>query len=152
MKRPYKEGTVFLVPLRDGGYARGIVARSAPKGKILFGYFFGPSLEKSDECDTTDLTPGSSILQLRFGDLGLVKREWHVCCGYPCWDKSDWPMPEFLRTEPILGKAWFVKYSDDDPSKIIGERAALTDDLGVPNALYGYGAVEIELTDKLLKK
>ena len=42
MKLPYSEGSVFLVPLTDGGYARGVVARSGPKGKVLFGYILGP--------------------------------------------------------------------------------------------------------------
>jgi hypothetical protein len=41
MKLPYSEGSVFLVPLRKGGYARGVVARASPKGKGLLGYFFG---------------------------------------------------------------------------------------------------------------
>ena len=44
MKLPYSEGSVFLVPLRNGGYARGVVARATGEGKGLFGYFFGPRL------------------------------------------------------------------------------------------------------------
>ncbi len=36
---PYSEGTVFSVPLRQGGYAKGIVARAAPQEACIFGYF-----------------------------------------------------------------------------------------------------------------
>jgi len=72
MKLPYSEGSVFLVPLRDGGYARGVVARAGPKGKILMGYFFGPRLATRDDMPLSDLAPAQAILRMRFADLGLI--------------------------------------------------------------------------------
>ena len=39
-KASYREGDWFAVPLRDGGYAAGLIARANPKG-VLLGYFFG---------------------------------------------------------------------------------------------------------------
>jgi len=71
MKTSYPDGTVFLVPLKDGGFARGVVARSAPGGKVLLGYFFGPRLASRTEVDLSDVEPGNAVLCLRFGDLGL---------------------------------------------------------------------------------
>lgn len=41
MARNYREGSRFAVPLRQGGYAVGLVARVNPRG-VLLGYFFGP--------------------------------------------------------------------------------------------------------------
>src|SRR5207247_10946755 len=38
-KLPYEEGTRFAVPLRDGGYGVGIVARIGGRG-VTIGYFF----------------------------------------------------------------------------------------------------------------
>jgi hypothetical protein len=37
----YREGDWFAVPLRNGGFAVGLVARANPKAALL-GYFFGP--------------------------------------------------------------------------------------------------------------
>lgn len=37
----YREGDWLGVPLREGGYAVGLVARANPDG-VLLGYFFGP--------------------------------------------------------------------------------------------------------------
>jgi hypothetical protein len=41
-KLTYREGDLFVLPLQDLGYAVGLVARSGPRGRVLFGYFFGP--------------------------------------------------------------------------------------------------------------
>jgi len=57
MKSIYDEGSVFLIPLRDGGFARGVVARIAPKRKVLLGYFFGPRLEKEALACRSELWP-----------------------------------------------------------------------------------------------
>ncbi len=73
MKLPYSEGCVFLVPLREGGYARGVVARAAPQGKVLFGYFFGPRIDSVGKIALEDLVPGNEVLRVRFGDLGLIE-------------------------------------------------------------------------------
>lgn len=43
------KGAVFLIPLRDFGYAIGVLARSDGDGQC-FGYFFGPRV-KSNEVD-----------------------------------------------------------------------------------------------------
>jgi hypothetical protein len=44
-KLPDSEGDGFAVPLRDGGYAIGVVARMDRKGSVL-GYFFGPRYDE----------------------------------------------------------------------------------------------------------
>ncbi len=62
MKPSYPDGSVFLVPLKDSGFARGVVARSAPGGKLLLGYFFGPRLASRMEVDLSGLEPGNAIL------------------------------------------------------------------------------------------
>lgn len=150
MKRlPYSEGAVFLVPLSRGGHARGVVARSGKGGKILFGYFFGPRILQADTTSLCDLMPSKAILRVHFGDLGLIKGEWPVVGQLPDWNRSEWPIPDFVRREDFTDRAWRVHYSDDDPSIIESEcptdfHSPLDDD-----SLYGYGAVEGELDDKL---
>jgi hypothetical protein len=61
----YREGDWFAVPLRDGGYAVGLVARMDNRGGVL-GYFFGPRRDDvpspSDvEASTLGGAPGSPL-------------------------------------------------------------------------------------------
>jgi hypothetical protein len=89
MKLPYSEGSVFLVPLRNGGYARGVVARATAKGKTLFGYFFGPRIESTGSTVLDDLNPANATLRIRFGDLGLINGAWPLLGRIPNWDRAD---------------------------------------------------------------
>ena len=146
---PYSEGTVFTVPLRNGGYARGVVARAAPEGRVLFGYFFGPKLNSPENAVTDDLKPEDAILSVIFGDLGLINGEWNIIGAVSKWDRNLWPMPDFVRRDPIMKRAWRVRYSDSDPSQLEGEEPVAFDTNLPPNISSGYGAVELKLT-KLL--
>lgn len=146
----YSEGSVFLVPLRKGGYARGVIARSDPKGVVLFGYFFGPRLMSSDSVTFDDLDPAKATLRVMFGALGLRNGEWRILGMAPDWNRSDWPIPDFARRDPLgRMKSRLVRYSDNDPSHREAEYP-IEDDSGLAtDSLSGYGAVEIKLT-KLL--
>jgi Immunity protein 26 len=149
-KLPYSEGSIFLVPLEGGGYARGVVARSAPKGKILLGYFFGPRVEGESDMPFDSLDAADSVLRLLFGDLGLIKNEWPVIGSIPNWDRTKWPMIETIRRD-ALGrlKPMLVRYADDDPSKVIAEEV-LENDRDLPTSgLAGSGFVEVVLSKKL---
>lgn len=149
-KFPYSEGSVFLVPLRNSGYGRGVVARASPEGKALFGYFFGPRLTSVDDARLTDLKPRDAILRVIFGDLGLINGEWAIIGKVPEWNRTDWTMPDFVRRDPVgARKSVLVRYSDNDPMQIEAEYP-IEDDSGLlKDSAYGCGAVEIALT-KLL--
>lgn len=148
MKLVYSEGSVFLVPLRGGGYARGVVARTTVHGRVLLGYFFGPRLESAASANLADLDPANAILRVRFGDLGLINGEWSIVGQVPKWNRAQWPIPDFVRRDPLRKmKARIVRYSDDDPNRIEDEHP-IDDGLGLEaDALYGYGAIEIRLTN-----
>jgi hypothetical protein len=146
---PYIEGTVFALPLRNGGFARGVVARAAPEGAVLYGYFFGPKLTSFDEVRSDNLRPEAAVAQMIFGDLGLMNGEWVILGSLPNWQRSDWRMPDFVRRDPVGKRAWRVRRSDVDPSKIESEEPVAFDTNLPPNISSGYGAVEIKLT-KLL--
>ncbi len=150
MTLPYSEGSVFLVPLRNGGYARGVVARATHEGKGLFGYFFGPRLAVPEDITFDDLHPANAVLRVMFGDLGLINGQWPVCGLIPNWNRANWPMPDFVRRDPLgKRKPVLVRYSDTDPMRIEAEYP-VDDDKGLAtDSLSGYGAVEIKLT-KLL--
>jgi len=147
MKPSYPDGSVFLVPLKDSGFARGVVARSAPGGKLLLGYFFGPRLASRMEVDLSGLDPGNAILRLRFGDLGLFKGLWPVVGKLPDWNPAKWRMPDAVRRDPLgIIKPVLIRYDDSDPSRILSE-VILENDNDLPNdGLAGYGFVEAKLS------
>jgi hypothetical protein len=153
MKLPYYEGSAFWVPLRTGGFARGVVARATRRGRGICGYFFGPRFDFQKDFELGDLHPNDAVLRVRFGDLGLIRGEWKIIGQVPNWDRSKWPMPDFVRRDPFSKIAWLVRYSDTDPNKVVGEFPTTYDfvlelerDVG-----WGYGAVELKLT-KLLDR
>jgi hypothetical protein len=146
---PYSEGTLFLVPLRDTGYARGVVGRANKEGKVVFGFFFGPRLGSPSAITEDDLFPNRAILCARFGDLGLINGKWPIHSKVSKWDRSEWSMPEFVRREPISNRAWRVTYRDDDPNKIEDMSVVDFDAKLEPDRMCGSGAVEILLTTLL---
>ncbi len=149
MKLPYTEGSVFFVPLKDGTYARGVVTRSSKRGKVLFGYFFGPKLHSTEHASMSDLTPSKAISILEYGDLGLINGEWKICGKLPDWNRDEWPIPLYVRKSDLSKKAWIVQYSDLDPLQVVKETRTDYDSDLPPASLYGYGAVEIHLSKRL---
>jgi hypothetical protein len=149
MKRNYNEGTWFAVPLRRNGFCIGVVARAASEKSIVLCYFFSPrreSVPKFDEVST--LKASSAILVVRAGDLGLIQRRWTVIGTAQSWNRSDWPMPIFVRREILPPfRNWRVYYSDIDPSITVKEEHEPNDRPDLPKAgLSGAGAVEVKLT------
>lgn len=148
----YQEGDVFGVPLDTGGFALGLAARVAPKGKILLGYFFRvvyrqlPSLS-----DVPQLNKEDAVFVARLGDLGLYKGLWPVIGHLDSWEPQAWPMPMFARTDIISGGKLLVQYADNDPSTVNNEvpiNQKKTQDLAEDD-LWGCGAVEEKLTELL---
>lgn len=150
MPRAYGEGTVFLVPLPRGGFGRGVIARISPKGGTLLGYFFAPRVNDPADATIADLRPEAAVARLRCGDLGLLKKQWPLLGPLPAWDRDKWPMPRFMRQDPMdkLPPSIII-YSDEDPSLIVAERASGEAEGLDRAALFGAGAVENRL-DRLL--
>lgn len=144
----YSEGDWFAVPLREGGYAVGVVARANPKAALL-GYFFGPrrvdvpSLE-----DVADLKPADAVLVGKFGHLGLVQGKWPILGRLEGWDRTEWSMPVFVRYEELTGRSFRVFYDDDDPNKLVREEQVAPGDAeqGPKDGLMGAGFAEKVLT------
>ncbi len=117
MKLSYREGTWFAVPLRQGGFAVGLVARATGKGKVILCYFFGPrGISLPTLADVEQLTQREAIRVLRAGDLSLIRHEWPIIGESMTWKRSAWPMPPFVRRDLLTRKAWRVYHSDTDPN------------------------------------
>ncbi len=155
-KLPYKEGDWFCVPLKDNGYALGLIAREwnweilgyifAPRRKIL------PKLEEVYKYKADD-----AIYVGRFGDGGFINENWPIIGQSETWNRNEWPIPLFGKIDSInTNKAWKIEYKEFkdlytiSPEQIIScspEEAILLPQDGID----GYGALQIILS-KLLPK
>lgn len=151
MKLPYEESSVFAMPLRLGGFARGVVARMPPRGRVVLGYFFGPRLQTPVAATLDYLHPSLAVARIRFGDLGLIEGRWLVIGKVPNWNRADWPVPDFVRRDPISRRAWLVRYPNDEPLHSVSEPLSSYDDLQLleNDGLFGAGAAEAKIS-KLL--
>ena len=146
-----REGDWFAVPLRNGGWGVGVVARANPKG-VLFGYFFRPRRTSvPDVVDLGGLTTSDAELVGRFGHLGLRDGTWPLLGRLGQWDREAWPMPPFVRYEELTGRSFRVVYDDDDPDKVLREELVPpgTAEQGPKDGLMGAGFVEKVLTSLL---
>lgn len=147
---PYREGTWFAIPFGDGKYGAGLVARMAPRGKIILAYFFGLQMNRLPViADVAALRPDDAIKCIRVGDLGLLNGEWPII-GSADWHRADWPTPAFVRRDDLAKQAWKVIYSDEDPGMVLQEDRISFDTKGLEEAaLYGFKAAEIAVRRRL---
>jgi hypothetical protein len=151
MKLPYREGTWFAVPLHNGCFAAGLVARATNRGRSILCYFFGPYQAIPPLNELSSLSARDSLLAVMVGDLALMEGKWPVIGRMPSWKRGEWMMPLFIRREPISEKVWLVHRSDSDPSKVVREEllADPPPDNLRHDSLYGSGAAE-KILAKLL--
>jgi hypothetical protein len=139
-KPDYHQGDWFAVPLDQGGYALGIIARTNPLG-VLLGYFFGPRrAELPTLDDVAALRAGDAVLIARFADRGLrgrsrSGRQWLVLGRLADWDRSAWPMPVFGRVDAQTGHVYRVFYLDNDPGSRPRRARAASYDISVVKSL-----------------
>ena len=156
MSTSYSEGNWFAVPLINGGYAVGLIARmkKGRSSKSFLGYFFGPKREKlPSAADIKKYNKANALLVARVGDLGLQKGTWPVILNDEHWDRGSWPMPYFVRTDVISGEKLKVVYDENDPGRIVSE-VPITNVIGdfvegYKDGLSGSGAIEHLLTHLL---
>jgi hypothetical protein len=144
-KLPYREGDIFAVPLQEGGFVLGVVARMPKGGKILLGYFFKEKFFSVPRPhDLPVLLPENVVKVVKFGDLSLMTGEWPVVGRVPDWDRADWPIPKFIRRDDVTKRAWLISYADDNPGQEIAEERCDFEASGYERAsLLGAGLVEI---------
>ncbi|MET0321591.1 MAG: Imm26 family immunity protein [Duganella sp.] len=152
MRQSYQEGSFFAVPLLDGGYGTGLVARLSPGSKIMLAYLFGPKRDSVPSADELKaLRAADAVKVLRVGDMALVSGHWRVLGEADAFDAAHWPMPQFLRRADALKRAWRVTYASNDPGRSEREESVPYETPGLEaDSLYGYGSAELLLT-KLLE-
>jgi Immunity protein 26 len=149
----YNEGDWFAVPLQDGGFAVGVIARAMPRKEgVLLGYFFGPRRQAVPKLEElSGLSASGAVLVEMFGDLGLIRGMWPLLGRVTGWDRSAWPTPAFGRFEELTGRAFKVIYDDTNPNRVVREERIDPSELAdLPqDGLSGAEAVEIVLTSLL---
>jgi len=107
-------------------------------------------LPTQERVEVGDLDPDKEIFGGRFRDLGLINGEWRILGKVPNWIGSRWPIPELVRRHARgPGRHMFARYSDVDPQRVEAQ-CPIDDDPGLATtAMYGYGAIEVELTKRL---
>jgi len=150
IKINYTEGSCIAVPLKNGGYSRGVIARMDKHGRV-FGYFFGqPYINIPQLKDFVTLQAEDAIYIGRFGDLGLVNNEWPIIGEMENWCRSDWPLPPFIRVDTNANRAWISHYDDNNLSYIREEEVSPDRINEYPyDRFSGYVALQIHLS-KLL--
>jgi hypothetical protein len=146
MKRGSKlrEGTIFLVPLRDHGFGVGVIARINARG-VALGYFFGPRMTNRGEVPRA-LEPRRALLVGQFGDLELRRGKWPLLGVVENWSPERWPVPRMARVDEVAQRAWLSTY-DESLICVREEEIPLPDASRYPyDRLMGAGAVELRLT------
>ncbi|HEU4843464.1 MAG TPA: Imm26 family immunity protein [Burkholderiaceae bacterium] len=148
MKQPYHEGSWFAVPLLEGGYGAGLVARLAPSSRVMLAYLFGPRHAHLPPLELlAQLRAEDALRVLRVGDMALASGRWPVLGETVNWNPAQWPMPAYLRRADALRRAWRVTYNDQDPSRSEREESVPYDTQGMEaDSLYGYGSTELLLS------
>ena len=145
------EGTWFAVPLLNGGYAIGLVARTNGRGTVL-AYFFGPRLAAVPPLETVSLhKPSDAILVTPVGDYAFRHASWPLIGKEPTWRRESWPTPPLARYEELTGRWFEERFDDEDPAVLVSQRQ-IDQETGrtLPRSrLMGSGSAEQALT-KLL--
>ena len=152
---PYKEGDWFAIPLVDGCYCLGLIARIGTRGGIVLGYFFGPCHSGLPVTgNTLMLQPVDAILVCQFCNPALISGEWPVISRSNEWRREDWPQPAFSHVDAAdEAKAYKREYPDNNPSDLFVRETPISIEEArrLPqDGLYGHLALKSKLT-KLLQ-
>ena len=140
-----REGDVFAIPLRDSGYAIGLIARE--NKKMTLGYFFNKIYpEAPEEVPASDLDLANVIHIAKFSSLGIEEGVWPVLKSPFVFKREEWPMPVFQMYDSLRKIYLAVVYDETllhDKRHVIPEEEAK---LLFESGLQGYGFVEARLT------
>lgn len=143
-----KEGDVFAVPLRQGGYGIGLIAREHKT--ITLGYFFKKNyLSVPEEVDVAGINKWEVALIGKFSTMGIENGEWPLLKTTFKFNREQWPIPVLKMQDPLSEKYFAVIYDDtlfNEERHLITKEEA---DKLFGHGLYGYGALEKKLSSIL---
>jgi hypothetical protein len=135
MKRQYKIGDWFCVPLSGEHDAIGIITHACRSR--LFGYFFPvdagrvPSFEELKRLRASD-----SVACALFGGAGLEQARWTPLATSLPFDPAAWPFPQFA-SRGVFGRTWWrIIYDPETMSILQRETSAAAQALELPDARF----------------
>ena len=112
---------------------------------MVLGYFHKKTYATPPQLSEIDFAI-ESFIPMRFGDPYLLNKKWPVFGQVWPWDRLAWPMPEFVRIDPIRNVSRIVIYDESDPLKEVTSKPCTSDPSKYPRAVsYDAKAVEIYL-------
>lgn len=154
LKHNYQEGDWFAVPLEDGGYAVGLIARyrRAYRGYV-FCYFFGPRRSELPALsELQGLTPADAIDVMLVSDRGLLEGLYPILGSSPDWDPARWPFPLFTGFSHWDGVGIIRRLSEDDLSLIEERAVPVAETEGLPSESYGGYMVPTSFLSMMLRE
>lgn len=132
----FGEGSIVEIPV-EGSHVLAVVARTAFEAGVALLYLFSPAIVRGS------LSPVAALGAVRTGLQSLQDGRWRVVGSVEDWRSSDWPVPEFVREDPIRRKRWRVRYAEHDLLTPLNE-ATLSDEepAGLTDRVYGVDALE----------
>lgn len=123
MKRRYKNGDWFRVPLGGEHDAVGVIARMCRSR--LFGYFFPVEAGRHLGADDLKaLRAQGAVACALFGGAGIEEARWRVIATSLPFDPTAWPVPPFA-SRGVFGRTWSA-IAYDPETMSIASRAAIT--------------------------
>lgn len=146
----HSEGDIFAVPLEQGGFGVGVIARMGRN--MILAYFLDIQLDSHDAWRSSARPRKEMAVWIAFvGDLKLSDGRWPLLGRVQPWKRSDWPVPEFARREEFTGRSYRVIYGDGIDSRPVEILADLQEILGLPeDGPAGAGFVEERLSQLLI--
>jgi hypothetical protein len=121
IKRRYKQGDWFHVPLGSENDAIGII--TAASGSRLFGYFFVvPAGSIPEPAELKALHARDAIACALFSGDGLEQARWRIVATSLVFEADRWPFPEFA-TRGAFGRSWIRQIYDPQTLRIASRKA-----------------------------
>lgn len=116
----YDEGSLFTVPIEGGQRCfLGLVLRKPRQGAlpVVVAQFYGPLAPNTVEswCERIDVIHPK--LTLKVGDRLLKSGKWKLVGRIEGWDRKNWPVPRFLKTDLVSGEAYLVEIDEENPGE-----------------------------------
>ena len=106
------EGQGLCIPLNDGTFALGIIARENPN-KAILGYFLPRRFAQKPTSVTADFRLDLYWIHI-FGIPRTGKKDWETIPLAGVWDRDRWPVPPFSAYSEEDDMASLFYYNDTD--------------------------------------
>lgn len=142
MKRRYKAGDWFAVPLDVNAQALGIITHACRSR--LFGYFFAAHAgRRYSHDDLKALRPEDACARMLFGGAPIEELRWPLVAASLHLNEARWALPVFGE-RGAFGRSWSRRVFDPRTLEAIAREPASADDVRLLPPAHFAGAGEIE--------